>query len=144
MMNFARTLVLTVSTAAVVMSAMPMAEAGERYRRHQVERHHNKVGEAIGAGIIGLALGAIVVGILSDQQASQTDTSQNPYRRPRPSPDRNFFPMPPTSYETAYSRSLEPWSPGWYHYCDARYRSFDPSTGTFTTYSGQKRFCVAE
>lgn len=147
MKNFARTLVLSVSTAAVVLSAMPIAEAGDRHRRHRVERHDDRVGQAIGAGIIGLAVGAIVVGVLSEQANAHNNTAaQNPYRRPRPSPERDFFPPAPRNYgyETAYSRSLEPWSPGWYEYCQARYRSFRADTGTFTTYSGERRFCVAE
>ena len=143
MKKFARTLVLSVSTVAVVLSAMPMAEAADRRHRHRAEQRHDRVGEAIGAGIIGLAIGAIVVGVLSDQANAHT-AAQNPYRRPRPSPDRDFFPMPPSQYETSYSASLEPWSPGWYEYCEARYRSFRADTGTFTTYSGEKRFCVAE
>ena len=39
--------------------------------------------------------------------------------------------------------SLEPWSAAWYDYCEARYRSFDPDTGTYTGYDGRTRFCVA-
>ncbi|MBO6726978.1 MAG: BA14K family protein [Rhizobiaceae bacterium] len=148
MKTFARTFVLSLSTAAVVLSAMPIAEAGDRHRRHRVERHHDRVGEAIGAGIIGLARGAIVVGVLSEQaNANNNAAAQNPYRRPRPSPERDFFPAPPPrnyGYEASYSRSLEPWSPGWYDYCEARYRSFRADTGTYTTYSGEKRFCVAD
>ena len=144
MKKLARTLVLSVSTGAVVLAAMPMAEAGHRDRRHHVERSHDRVGEAIGVGIIGLALGAIIVGIASDQATDRSDRDHNPYWRPRPSPDRNFFPVAPVTHGTGYYGSLEPWSPGWYQYCEARYRSFVPSEGTFTTYSGEKRFCVAE
>jgi hypothetical protein len=29
----------------------------------------------------------------------------------------------------------------WYNSCAARYRSFDPNKGTYTTYAGQQRFC---
>jgi hypothetical protein len=29
----------------------------------------------------------------------------------------------------------------WYDRCAARYRSFDPNSGTYVTYSGQERFC---
>jgi hypothetical protein len=145
MKKFARTLVLSLSTAAVVLSAMPMAEAGHRDRRHHVERNNNdQVGAAIGAGIIGLALGAIIVGIVSDQAIDHNDPNQNPYRRPRPSPDRAFFPAAPAPYKASYRGSLEPWTPGWYRYCEARYRSFNPAEGTFTTYEGERRFCIAE
>lgn len=35
----------------------------------------------------------------------------------------------------------EPWSPAWYDYCGSKYRSFNPKTGYFTTYGGDKKFC---
>ncbi len=35
----------------------------------------------------------------------------------------------------------EPWTPEWYDYCSARYRSFNPDTGYYRTYSGRYRFC---
>ena len=145
MKKFARTLILSVSTAAVVLSAMPATQAAERHR-HRVERHDPSVGNAIGAGIIGLAIGAIVVGILSDQAIDRHDPNQNPYRRPRPSPDRPGFPAMPAYYpnKAYHGGSLEPWTPGWYQYCEMRYRSFNPAEGTFTTYEGEKRFCIAE
>ncbi|SNY94197.1 BA14K-like protein [Cohaesibacter sp. ES.047] len=34
-----------------------------------------------------------------------------------------------------------PWTRAWYRYCHSKYRSFNPRTGYFTTYSGHKRFC---
>ena len=36
---------------------------------------------------------------------------------------------------------LEPWTPEWYDYCANTYRSFNPRTGYYWTYSGTKRFC---
>ena len=38
---------------------------------------------------------------------------------------------------------LKPWTGPWYRWCDARYRSFDPRTGTFRDRDGQIRFCEA-
>jgi len=35
----------------------------------------------------------------------------------------------------------EPWSQEWYRYCTQKYRSFNPDTGYYTTYSGRQRFC---
>jgi hypothetical protein len=32
-------------------------------------------------------------------------------------------------------------APEWYSYCATRYRSFEPDTGLYTTYSGRKRMC---
>ena len=33
------------------------------------------------------------------------------------------------------------WTPAWYTYCKTKYRSFDPHTGRFITYSGEWRLC---
>ena len=33
------------------------------------------------------------------------------------------------------------WGPNRLHYCAARYRSFDPVTGTYLTYRGERRIC---
>lgn len=36
---------------------------------------------------------------------------------------------------------LEPWSKAWFSYCEHKYKSFDPESGTFTGYDGEKKFC---
>lgn len=36
---------------------------------------------------------------------------------------------------------FEPWSTPWYRCCSAKYRTFDPRTGTYNAYSGRTRFC---
>lgn len=41
----------------------------------------------------------------------------------------------------AYYGRPAPWTAAWYDYCSARYRSFNPRTGYFVTYSGHRRFC---
>ena len=46
------------------------------------------------------------------------------------------------TYARTYATGLEPWSPQWYDYCESRYRSFNPRTGTFTGYDGVRRFCA--
>lgn len=33
------------------------------------------------------------------------------------------------------------WGPNRLHYCAARYRSFDPVTGTYLTHRGERRIC---
>jgi BA14K-like protein len=35
----------------------------------------------------------------------------------------------------------QPWSAEWYRYCRDRYRTFNPSTGTFGGHDGQLHFC---
>lgn len=34
-----------------------------------------------------------------------------------------------------------PWTPAWYRYCAAKYRSFNPETGYYLSYSGRYKFC---
>lgn len=103
-----------------------------RHSRREGRRHHghdhyhkpprkkrdkNNAGAAVAAGIIGLAAGAILGSALSKPQ-------QREYIDP---------PVPAGGYE--------PWSPAWYRYCRAKYRSFNPDTGYYLAYSGQYRFC---
>ena len=41
----------------------------------------------------------------------------------------------------AYYYRPRPWTPEWYDYCMSKYRSFNPETGYYRTYSGRLRFC---
>ncbi|WP_306030440.1 BA14K family protein [Stappia sp. MMSF_3263] len=60
------------------------------------------------------------------------------YRDRRDYRDRRYRPAPPPVVNRG---GLRPWTPAWYAYCSSRYRSFNPRTGTYTTYSGQQRLC---
>ena len=44
-------------------------------------------------------------------------------------------------YYRRYGYHPRPWTPAWYDYCAAKYRSFNPRTGYYRTYSGRYRFC---
>lgn len=46
------------------------------------------------------------------------------------------------AYSGPVAAGLHPWSPQWYSYCQDRYRTFQPHSGTFTGYDGQQHFCV--
>jgi hypothetical protein len=138
--------ILAVALAgAMMLPAVTMAEAGPRngwnghhggghHHRQGPGRHHGKkkngdVGAAVAAGIIGLAAGAILLGA----------TSRPSYAGP---PPVNYYPPAPGPgrvHEAGYG--FQPWSPAWYDYCSAKYRSFNPATGTYTTYQGEQRFC---
>jgi BA14K-like protein len=37
---------------------------------------------------------------------------------------------------------MEPGSPEWNEYCAAKYRSFNPDTGTYNSHTGKERRCV--
>lgn len=134
---------------------------GNNYNRKS--KKANK-GDLIAAGVIGLALGAII--------ASEANKDKRPahtsYHRPAPQPsyqydnygqpyagqriplDRYGNPVSqaPTRYEQPEvityqgSASLEPWTPGWREWCSNRYRSFNAQTGTFRGYDGLDHFCL--
>lgn len=89
-------------------------------------RWHDNHGDAVAAGIAGLALGAIVAGALSDREPI--------YDSPPPRLQPRYY---------AYEGGLRPWTRAWYRYCENRYRTFDPGSGTFIGNDGREHFCVA-
>lgn len=102
-------------------------------KRHY-HRHDRVENDAAAAAILGLAGVAIIAGALSNANPPVREyrVAPNPYP-PAPARGPNVI---------TYESSLEPWSPGWYRWCDARYRSFNPQTGTFRGYDGLDHFCV--
>ncbi|WP_421857612.1 BA14K family protein [Oricola sp.] len=102
-----------------------------RYRPYKVRRHHNN--DAAIAALLGIAGGAIIAGSIA-----------NSHRAPR-----EIYVVPDRGYSRSrnpriitYESTLEPWTRGWYRWCDDRYRSFNPRTGTFRGYDGRDHFCV--
>lgn len=73
------------------------------------------------------AAGGFVAGALVGSALSQPRY----YVEPAP----HYVPAP------AYYGRPDPWTPAWYSYCSSKYRSFNPDTGYFVTYSGKYRFC---
>ncbi len=43
--------------------------------------------------------------------------------------------------KATYSAAPAPWTPAWYKYCSAKYKSFNPNTGYYRVKGGGKRFC---
>ena len=114
---------------ALSMAAVPFAATAEAGKRH----HRYDPGPAIVAGIFGLAAGAMISGALSQPR----------YRYYEPGPVYVAPPPPPPVYHQparVYYERPAPWTPAWYAYCDARYRSFDPATGHFLGYDGRYHF----
>ncbi|WP_274426572.1 BA14K family protein [Chelativorans sp. YIM 93263] len=126
--------VLGMAVAATTLAAVP-AEAHDHWRRHH---HRSDSGNALAAGIAGLAIGTIVGGALS-QPSGRVYIDRPPQRYYRPAP---VYRAPTYRAPVTYYRSYEPWTREWYRACDARYRSFDPASGTFLGYDGQRHFCV--
>ena len=137
-------------------------------RHHKAKRKKSSKGDLIAAGVIGLALGAIIASEANKNKRHST----NQYNRPAPQPTYqydgygqpynaprtrqhvpldSYTPQPRNPYagqnnpevityrDTA---SLEPWTPGWREWCSNRYRSFNAQTGTFRGYDGLDHFCV--
>lgn len=118
--SFTAFLAAALVALTILTLAMP-AEAGRRgYGRH----HHGGNGwNAVGAGLLGFGVGAIVGSALTPREV---------YVAPPP---------PRPTYYTPAGYGPPPWTPDWYTYCYSRYRSFDPNSGTFIGYDGYEHFC---
>jgi hypothetical protein len=81
-------------------------------------------GDAWGAGLLGFGVGAIIGSTLAPREV---------YVVPPP--------PPPAYYYDPVAYGPPPWTPDWYAYCEAHYRSFDPATGYFIGYDGYPHFC---
>ncbi|WP_439272027.1 BA14K family protein [Pseudochrobactrum sp. HB0163] len=107
------------------------------YRRERRRDRNN----AIAAGVLGLAAGAIIAGALSQPQR------QPVYRQPvyNAPPAPVYYPAAPArrTYGRNYAGSFQPWTREWYNWCSRRYRSFNAQSGTYRGYDGQDHFCVA-
>ena len=110
---------------------------GKRHK-HYRGKHSNGDAAAIILGLTGLA---IVGGALANQNRTLPRHADPNYRHHQ----RGYYPPAPRrggDHVITYSGSLEPWSPGWFDWCDKRYRSFNRQTGTFRGYDGRDHFCV--
>ena len=148
-----RTAIAGIGLVAVGLS--PVQAGGYHHHRH------NDWGGAAAAGVIGLAAGAIVGSALSSPGYYGGPAYYNgpiyydppPYRYlpPPPYPYRSgAYVVPPRYYRPGYYRPgyyrppvYRPvqWSPEWIAYCARKYKSFNPRTGTYRTYSGRIRMC---
>lgn len=144
MNRFCKTAILSAAVAATTFTTLPANAGDHRWRRHH-GHHYSGSNDLAVAGILGLAAGALVVGLAS-QPAYREPVYVNPYRQPRPRPYRQYpatYDEQDVVYADDYGGSMEPWSPEWYEYCSNRYRSFSARSGTFTGYDGQEHFCIA-
>ena len=92
-------------------------------RHRYYRRHRHNDGAAIVAGIIGLGT------VLAIANSNQRRT----YYNDRYYGDRYYGSAPVYGYQ--------PGSADWIAACARKYRSFEPHTGLYTTYSGYKRRC---
>ncbi|MBS9721052.1 BA14K family protein [Tianweitania sp. BSSL-BM11] len=150
MKRFLKSFVLSAAVAATTLSTIPLAQAHDNWRYRDGYRHHRHDGrDAAVAGIAGLAVGALAGAALAQprQRIIVDDGYYAPppprrvYVQPRYEQPRYVQSRPQVVYSGGYN--IEPWSRDWYRYCSDRYRSFNPSTGTFVGYDGVTRFCEA-
>lgn len=134
--------VLSLTLLGTTLTALPAANAGDNWRHH---RHHGGGGDLAVAGVLGLAVGAIVAGIATQPEPDYYEPGYREpvYRevRPRPRPHRVYDSGPDVVYLDG--PILDPWSSEWYRYCEDTYRSFNPRTGTYVGYDGERHFCEA-
>ena len=83
-----KTAILSAAVAATTLATLPAANAGDRYWRNNGRHYHHysDSGDLAVAGILGLAAGALVVGLASQP----APVYANPYRQPRPRPIRDY------------------------------------------------------
>ena len=126
---------------ATTLATLPAANAGDWRWRH----HHNHHGDAVVAGIAGLAAGALIGSALSQPRVAPSYYEPDDYYdydRPRYVVRREVV-VRRAPVREYYAGGIEPWTRDWYEYCSDRYRSFNARTGTFTGYDGDQHFCVA-
>lgn len=80
---------------------------------HNGYRRNNN-GNAVAAGIVGLAAGAIIASEISRSRRVNSGFSGGSY---------------------------EPFTAEWYRACARKYRSFNPDTGRYVTHGGERRLC---
>ncbi|TIQ36724.1 MAG: BA14K family protein [Mesorhizobium sp.] len=129
-----KTAILTAGIAATTLATFSAANADDwRWRHH----HHG--GDALAAGVVGLAAGALIGSALSNPGPRYYDPAYDDgYYVDRPV--RRYYVQPRVVYADRYA---EPWTRDWYEYCSDRYRTFNSRTGTFTGNDGEQHFCVA-
>ncbi|MEM8542239.1 MAG: BA14K family protein [Pseudomonadota bacterium] len=111
-------------------------------KRHVYRHGSNHNSNVAGAAVLGIIGGALIGSAIANSN------NQPRYVAPRQTYNPNRYPQAPRpSYQkhrvVTHGGSLEPWSRGWYQYCDAKYRSFNPQKGTYRGYDGLDHFCVA-
>lgn len=115
--------VMALTTAVPAEAGKGNRGYGGRYVQNNYYYKRNDGIGALGAGLLGFGVGAIVGSALTPREV---------YVAPPP---------PPAPVYTRAGYGPAPWTPDWYTYCYSRYRTFDPNSGTFVGYDGYEHFC---
>lgn len=119
------------STKVAAFSAATLLALGLTVAAPQQAQAASKTGNFL----LGAAAGAAGLALL---HGATRPRPRGYYYQPRPV-RRYYRPAPRRYYAPAYGPA--PWSAAWYNYCASKYRSFNPNTGYYTTYSGYQKFC---
>lgn len=106
-------------------------------RRVRVRRDRDNLGAALAVGALGIIAGAVIVDSLNKQKTVRVAPDYPRAPRRRTGEPRVI------TYDDIAAGSVQPWSPAWFDYCENRYRSFNPDTGTYRGYDGKDHFCQA-
>ena len=141
MNTIAKYSLLAAAIAIAPLAATSEASAGDRYRRH-----HNQ--DILAAGALGLAAGLVTGSVIASQPRTVYVEPEPIYVEPAPrrvyvAPEPVYVDDYPPAPRPVYGAGLEPWTPEWYDYCSARYRSFNARSGTYVGYDGRSHFCTA-
>ncbi|WP_273759319.1 BA14K family protein [Bartonella sp. ML70XJBT.G] len=121
------------------------SERNTTTHHHHTHKHYGsrkKSGDALAAGILGLAAGAILSNIFKEPERPQT---QIIYQTPQ-HPQVIYQEPPQVIYEvqtTTYHPLQQSDTHDWLQYCKKKYRSFNPQKGTFRGSDGREHFCYA-
>lgn len=172
-----KTAILSSAVAAATLVPVLEASAGERWRQQRprhpvVKSHDDRRDELLAAGIVGLAVGALVVGSIAAANSQpeyrvypdaghghggyRPDYGNGGYRNGGYRGDgyaTGYFPPAPDQFRrrpaprVVYvdeNAGIEPWTREWHRWCGKRYRSFNHQTGTYRGYDGYDHFCVVK
>ncbi|EPE97860.1 BA14K family protein [Rhizobium grahamii] len=135
MNRFAKALLMTATAAALTVSSIGVASAGDWHR------HHHGGDDALVGGAVGLATGLIVGSAIASAPRYDEPRYIDPPYEPAYE-DAPVYRAAPARYYRPVA-DVEPWTPQWERYCSYRYRSFDPRSGTYIGYDGRSHFCTA-
>jgi BA14K-like protein len=104
-----------VSGSVLETSVLTQVRHRRRIRRSRSRRHSRR------NLFLGLGAGALIGGAIANQN--------------------NYYSPPPPRVRYRGGSGYRAWSPGWYRYCRARFRSFNPRTGYYMSYNYGLQFC---
>lgn len=139
---------LAMLVPSIALSASPAY--CDRYAVDYANRAAPPQGEIVRGAIGGAAVGAVIGGIARGSRGAGTGAAIGgtvggvagaAARSAKWNNAYNYAYNHCMGSSAYYGGRPEPWTGEWYAYCSAKYRSFNPNTGMYLTYSGRYRMC---